>query len=196
MLTRPTVYTLPPPPIDRREVLRYAGGREGDSETDALLDRVIGEAMPLYTYTAVLRQAAIEPIAGGVAIEGLPFPSRALADALAGARRALLFAVTVGPRADRLRSRYARLSPARALLLDALGSERAEALCEATEARARAEGLRLSRRFSPGYGDLPLTAQRPLFSLLDCERTLGLTLNASLLMSPVKSVTAIAGILD
>lgn len=190
------VYTLDPPPINRREILRYARGREGDAATEALLDEVIAEAAPLYTYTAATRILPVTVTEGGVTAEGISLPSRALAAALCGARRALLFAVTVGPRADRLLSRYARLSPSRALLLDALGSERAEALAEATVARVGAEGYRLTRRFSPGYGDLPLTAQRALFSLLSPERTLGLTLNASLLMSPAKSVTAIAGILD
>ena len=190
------VYTLPAPPIDRREVLRYAGGREGNATTDALLDSVIAEAAPLYTYTAAVRICPISANGNSVTVGQLPLSSRALAAALNGARRAAVFAVTVGPRADRLLSRYARLSPARALLLDALGSERAEALTEATVAALQAEGYALTRRFSPGYGDLPLEAQHVLFSLLDCERTLGLTLNKSLLMSPAKSVTAIAGILD
>ena len=190
------VYTLPAPPIDRREVLRYARGREGDAATEALLNEVIAEAAPLYTYTATTRILPLTVGEDTVTLDGLTLSSRALAAALCGAGRALLLAVTVGPRADRLLSRYARLSPARALLLDALGSERAEALCEATVAHVTAEGYRLTRRFSPGYGDLPLAAQRVLFSLLDCERTLGLTLNESLLMSPAKSVTAIAGILD
>ena len=49
-------------------------------------------------------------------------------------------------------------------------------------------------RFSPGYGDLPLTAQREMFRMLECEKRIGVYLNESLLMSPSKSVTAIVGL--
>ena len=44
------------------------------------------------------------------------------------------------------------------------------------------------------YGDLPLEAQRDVFALLNPEKRIGVTLNDGLLMSPSKSVTAIAGI--
>ena len=56
------------------------------------------------------------------------------------------------------------------------------------------KGVLLKPRFSAGYGDLPLTVQREIFSQLNPDRKIGLTLNESLLMSPSKSVTAFAGI--
>ena len=59
-----------------------------------------------------------------------------------------------------------------------------------------AEGRFLTDRFSPGYGDLPLTAQRQLCEALDTGRRIGLSLSPSLLMIPGKSVTAILGISD
>ena len=80
------------------------------------------------------------------------------------------------------------------MFFQAIGAERIESLCDAFCAEREAEGLRLRPRFSPGYGDLPLELQRDLFRGLDCSRKIGLTLNESLLMSPSKSVTAIAGI--
>ena len=49
-------------------------------------------------------------------------------------------------------------------------------------------------RFSPGYGDLPLDVQRPLFAALDVPRKIGVSLTDSLLMAPSKSVSAIIGI--
>ena len=49
-------------------------------------------------------------------------------------------------------------------------------------------------RFSPGYGDVPLDAQRDIFSALDISKNLSVYLNDSLLMSPSKSVTAFVGI--
>ena len=63
-----------------------------------------------------------------------------------------------------------------------------------TPALMEAEGLSLRPRFSPGYGDFPLSMQTPIFDALDCPRKIGVSLNASLLMSPSKSVTAVIGL--
>ena len=124
--------------------------------------------------------------------------SHDLAVALRGCERVVLFAATVGHTIDRLIARYGKIAPSRALLLQAIGAERVEALCNrfcdelAKEARAR--GLATRPRFSPGYGDLSLELQRELFRILDCPRRIGLSLNQSLLMSPTKSVTALVGL--
>lgn len=50
-------------------------------------------------------------------------------------------------------------------------------------------------RFSPGYGDLPLALQPDLLNFLNAQRWVGITVGETLLMSPMKSVTAIMGIL-
>jgi hypothetical protein len=124
-------------------------------------------------------------------------PSAALARNLAGCKRAILFAATVGLEVDRLIARYSRLQPVKGLMFQAIGTERVEALCDAFCADMDCRmGGGLRRRFSPGYGDLPLELQNNIFRVLDCSKTIGLTLNGSLLMSPTKSVTAIAGIAD
>ena len=124
--------------------------------------------------------------------------SKALSRCLAGCGGAVVFAATVGMGLDRLIHRAQATSPARALMLQALGAERIEALCDAfcrdLAAQAAERGLAARPRFSPGYGDWPLEAQRDIFRLLDCPRRIGLTLNNSLLMSPTKSVTAVVGL--
>lgn len=134
-------------------------------------------------------------------VSEIPFantPSQDLRQLLQDCDRAVVFAATVGIGLDRLIARYSRVSPARALLFQAIGAERIEALCDlfcGEIAREQAAlGRRTTMRFSPGYGDLPLELQRSIFPLLDCSRKIGLTLNESLLMSPSKSVTAIFGI--
>lgn len=53
--------------------------------------------------------------------------------------------------------------------------------------------LFLRARFSPGYGDFPLAAQRPLLDALDASRRAGISLTDTLLMTPSKSVSAIVG---
>ena len=83
-------------------------------------------------------------------------------------------------------------------MLQAIGAERIEALCdvfcEKIRLDAESAGLFPRPRFSPGYGDFPLELQKDIFRVLDCSRKIGLTLNESLLMSPSKSVTAVIGL--
>ena len=63
-------------------------------------------------------------------------------------------------------------------------------------AEAAARGLHCGTRFSPGYGDLPLSTQPVLLGALDAGRLLGITLSPALLMSPTKSVTAVVGLFE
>ncbi len=195
------VYTwsCPAPPLHRAEILRYAGCREETPELAPLLEDCLDQLLPALRYEVCYRRLS-------TAVEGeriflgadLQIQSSALAAQLEGCEQALLFAATIGLGADRLISRYSRLSPTKALLFQAIGAERIEALCDAfcqeMQNQLLSEGLHPRRRFSPGYGDLPLTLQKDLFRLLDCSRKIGLSLNASLLMSPSKSVTALMGL--
>lgn len=190
------VYSAPP--ICRREALRYAGCGEETPEVAKLLDEVLAQAEPVLTYQVCWREFSIA-VNGGVCELGFAkVESTALAKNLAGCEKIVLFGATVGVGMDRLIARYGRTSPAKGVMAQALGAERVEALCDAfcdeLAEQKRAEGLFLRPRFSPGYGDLPLALQTDIFAVLDCPRQIGLTLNASLLMSPSKSVTAIVGL--
>ena len=170
--------------VNVRELLRYAGHRaEAEDELRELLSSVIEEALPALTYQVCYRRM---PLAELPALQA----SKGLTRSLRGSREVVLFGATVGLELDRLIARYQRISPARALLFHALGAERIECLCDAF----CGEFPGATTRFSPGYGDFPLSAQRDLFALLDCSRKIGLTLNESLIMSPSKSVTAIFGV--
>ena len=127
-----------------------------------------------------------------------PLPGQVLSRHLQNCPKVILFAATVGLTIDRIIQRHFVTEPAIAVWLNAIGSERVEALCRlfCTELKAdyAAEGLVPIERFSPGYGDLPLAFQKDIFTLLDCPRKIGVTLNQSLLMSPEKSVSALVGL--
>ena len=56
------------------------------------------------------------------------------------------------------------------------------------------EHLYLRPRFSPGYGDFDICYQEPIVRMLNCAKTIGLTLTDSFMMTPTKSVTAVIGI--
>ena len=79
--------------------------------------------------------------------------SKSLALNLQKCEEIILFAATVGLEMDRLIAR-SRLSPVRHLMMQAIGAERVESLCDCFEEQL-AQSLVLRPRFSPGYGDLP-----------------------------------------
>lgn len=183
-----TRLSLPAP--DRREVLRYAGCRQETPDMTALFEDCVRETAGLFTAQVCWLTLTVTPTEDGVRLGELSIPSRLLAETLDGCGQALVFTATVGHPIDRLIARYSRLSPARAVMLQALGTERVEALCDLF-CKQQAP---LTQRVSPGYGDIPLTLQGDIFRLLTPHRYIGVTLQESLLMAPAKSVTAIAGI--
>lgn len=119
--------------------------------------------------------------------------SRDISRVLAGCKEAYILAATVGIETDRLLAKLEIVSPAKYFITDALASAAAESLCEYSDSVLRGGGEK-PMRFSPGYGDLPLEIQPQILSMLNAFQNLGITLSASLLMKPVKSVTAIMGI--
>ena len=194
------VYTeiFPAPPVSRTEILRYAGAREATPELEALLEEVLSEAQELLTYKVCWQKLPVSQTADGLDLTFAKTGSQKLGSHLEGCSHIVLFAATVGIGLDRRIARYGRTSPAKALLLQAMGAERIEALCNAFSQKIKTatapEGLHTTSRFSPGYGDLSLELQRDIFRTLNCAGRIGLTLNDSLIMSPSKSVTAIIGI--
>ena len=185
--------TLPPP--DEREIRRYAGCPTG---ADDVLRDCIGELCDKLTYRVCYAEFDARQADGVLDLGFAKTESKDLEKVLAGCDRVLLFASTVGLAPDRLIKKYSRLSPTKTLFMQAIGSERVEALCDAfcaaKSAEYGADGYWLTPRFSAGYGDLPLSLQHDIFAALDVTRNLGIILNDSLLMMPSKSVTAIAGI--
>jgi len=197
MNTEIITKSYPPPPFCEKEILRYAGCKAANEETQLLLQSCIDEAKCRLLYNVCWRELTFDTD-GNVCNFGLfSFSSEKLAKNLCGCKSVILFCATVGIAMDRLIAKYNRLSPARAVMLQAPGSERVEALCDSfCEDMMKSRNITLRPRFSPGYGDLPLAVQRDIFSVLDCSKRLAVFLNDSLLMSPSKSVTAFAGICE
>ena len=196
MMTAVQQWSAPLPDVDLREMLRYAACRAPDEQTLALAETCAAEGEKVLRPGLCWLEVPLTVREDEVDLGFARFTSRKLADTLRGCDRAVVFAATVGLELDRLIARYGRISPSKGLMMQALGAERIEALCDAFCAWLAQEyaPLTLRQRFSPGYGDLPLTAQRAMFDALQCHRRIGLYLNESLLMSPTKSVTAIVGI--
>ncbi|MBE5771499.1 MAG: Vitamin B12 dependent methionine synthase activation subunit [Clostridiales bacterium] len=196
MKTEVLVKCYPSIPFDETEILRYAGCKKKSEQIASLLSECMAEAKEKICYRVCFCTLPASVAENGCDFGAFSLESRHLARRLQGSKEAILFAATLGLDLDRLIARYGRLSPAKGLLFQAIGAAQIEALCDQfCRDIEKDAGVRLLPRFSPGYGDLPLSVQKKIFSCLGCEERIGLFLNDSLLMIPTKSVTAFAGII-
>lgn len=185
------------PPIQEKEILRYAGCKEAQEEFLSQMREGLKELEGKLEYKVCWAEFPVVHEKTGVDLTFARVSSQGLMKNLEGCERIILFLATIGLGIDRLITRYSRISPVKALWFQAIGAERIESLCdlfcaEAAE-KCRLEGKETRPRFSPGYGDLPLSLQKDIFRVLEGEK-MGVFLNESLLMTPSKSVTAIVGI--
>lgn len=111
--------------------------------------------------------------------------------------KAAVMAATLGIEAERRIRYYERTDLSKGLILDACATayieEICDQLCEKIQQEASMESKYLTKRYSPGYGDLPLNTQREILSVLEAEKKIGLTCTEGYIMLPRKSVTAIVG---
>lgn len=188
--------------IDWKEARRYLGLHRGGGTVDEVLEaglRDCGRAlMACARPRSVWRRFPLALGEGRVETAGLQVESLHLRRHLEGCTAVCLFAATLGPEVDRLLHRASVTDVSRAVMIQACAASLLEVYCDeccaAIAAQTAAEGLTLRPRFSPGYGDFPLTAQPELLRRLDGPRKIGLTATDTCLLAPIKSVTAVIGV--
>lgn len=176
--------------LNRREAMRYLGGADVTltESMNRLMDEceqeILKNAAPKYLYTVI----------------GLPCDEITLGSAvkkhLEGCERAVMMCATLGAEIDRL-IRVAQIRDmARAVVLDSFASVAIEQVCGKVDEEIAEifPDWHMTFRFSPGYGDYPIEMQKLFLQRLDAARKIGLSTNESFLLTPVKSITAIAGL--
>ena len=188
--------------IPEAEILRYLGykGNRPDENVMRLVLACSAEINDIADYHACRERVPLTDTENGILLQDVLLPGKAIRRNLDGCREAFAFAATVGPAVDRRIAMLKYREPAKALVMDAAASAAVEAFCDeindAWEKDSLAEGKFLRLRFSPGYGDLPISVQKDLLRLLDAAHLAGITLTDSMMMIPRKSVSAVIGIAD
>ncbi len=186
--------------IDEREAARYLGCQENPLPSDIqkriqkasqkvmelAAPRIIEREFHFYNATFQLENTCFQ-------IEG-----HSAHDYLKNCDSCILMAATLGSAIDELIRRTQITDMAEAVVIDSCASCAIENVCnnwqKQTEERLKESHRYATDRFSPGYGDLPLTMQREFCQLLDTSRKIGLSVSDGGLLTPIKSVTAILGI--
>lgn len=187
--------------ISEKEVLRYLGFRQHtpDENTLRFICAVESALQTEIRPKSIYGEFPLAFLSNReVKIGDKVFESEKLRRHLNGCERILVFAATLGARADSLLRRYSATDRAKAAVAQAVLAAATESYCDEVCAeiakKENKNGWYLRPRFSPGYGDMALTAQRDLFALLEITKRTGIVLTQSCLMLPTKSVTAFIGL--
>lgn len=187
--------------LDLSEVLRYMGcpGHQADEALRATVEQcaqaLLRTARPRWAYRAF----PITMEEGGVRLSsGLLLPGEDLRAHLTGCHQVVVFCATLSPQVDSLIRQAESRDMLQALALDCCATTAVEQVCDQIETfiHEAYPGCYFPFRYSPGYGDLPLSLQGQLLTLLDAPRKIGLCASATSILTPRKSVTALIGVSD
>jgi hypothetical protein len=185
---------------DAAEVLQAQELPEEDALTPRL-HRLLDGAMRAYATLveprAVCEEVSPERFAGVLAPLGVPAGDLAVGRVVPRATGLVLYVATLGEALPaRIRHLFDEGELAEGWMLDAVASAGADLLSDRLAERLRArraaggeDGVRVLP-YSPGYCGWPTRGQRPLFDALR-PHEIGVTLNDSCLMSPIKSVSGV-----
>lgn len=183
-----------------REAVRYLGyGRHAiDEQTLALVESSMEELSSGVRERFIYRIFELSQEGETLKIGDWEIKSRSLSKNMKGCRQAAVFAATLGPEADQMIRRASVTEMAKAVVLQACAAALLEEYCDSCQDRIAQEmaeeGKYLRPRFSPGYGDFDICHQEMVLKILQADKTIGLTMTKSFMLTPTKSVTALIGI--
>lgn len=191
--------------ISKKEVLRYLGYRNQilSYDMENLIDITIDEAYNIikpryvYRYFEILSKDSsyLELKDTNVYMKGKDISAH-----LNGSKECYLMAVTLGVEIDKKIRYYEHSSITKAMILDACATTAVENVCDIVcsiiKNDLKKDGLTITRRYSPGYGDFDINIQREILNLVDAEKLIGLTATRNNILIPRKSVTAVVGVID
>jgi Vitamin B12 dependent methionine synthase, activation domain len=185
---------------EAREVLAAQGLPEEDAlalRLRRLLDDALAACAALVEPRAVCEEVSAERFASVLAPLAIPGDDLVVGQVYPRADGLALFVATLGEALPaRIRQLFDEDALAEGWMLDAVASAGADLLADRLAERYRQKlvgrGLGHARvlPYSPGYCGWPTRGQRPLFDALRPEE-IGVTLNDSCLMSPIKTVSGV-----
>ena len=188
--------------IDAAEVLRFQGYKQGRDtpgpDVVALFYEALALGRRLMAPRAVIRWVAVTRGApDGLEAGGVTLTIPAIGESWGEVEWIVAAVCTIGAALER---RVTELWEARELplaaMLDSVGSGAVESLAEYVNDELCQEGLRrgvkVTNRISPGYGGWDVAQQTALFRLCAGD-AIGVTLNEARFMTPVKSISLLAG---
>ncbi len=187
---------------DKKTVMRRLGSQKAQfsATLEREIDAYLQAAQLLFSVKGKALSVPVQIVSEGlIRVAGHNIESRQLARLMSQSREAYLMCTSIPTReVEKINAAMQTGEGLKAIVLDAYASEFVDGALDVIESRKnealRRTGQKLTRhRFSAGYGDLDIKYQKVFFDLLDMS-TLGVELSEQYLLSPEKSVIAIAGV--
>lgn len=179
--------------IDSAQLARLFRG--ADQDMSARIDRATLAVNEAAHPAHVTAHFALDE---GRRLGGLTLEGESIRCHLEGCREVVVGVCTLGSEIDRLLERLQLSDLALAYLVDLAAGLAVDNLAEATWRdvcrNGETAGLRVTTRFSCGYGDFPLSQQGDILRLSGADRTLRIQVNAGGMMYPTKTITYLAGL--
>jgi len=190
MISVPIIKILPD--IEKLRKKLHVNSTREESLLVKILEEVVNVLDPKYSYKRIVFNEA--------PLQAMINRSNELASFLKGSAEGFVVICTVGHGAVKLIDGYQHSNDMiSALYADRICSDAVENLAEYISKELLNKFFdhdlyKLTRRYSPGYGDLPLECQKDLFSLFN-QSDLDIILTDKNYMNPDKSISYIVGIL-
>ena len=186
--------------MDDKEVLRYLGHKNQtiDKYIFKLIEECRSEIKQITKGRYIYKFFDITIEKQNIKLDNtvFEFDSNNLSRLLQNCSSCILMAVTLGSEIDSKMRYYQVTDMTKAVVFDACANAAIEDLCDNAqdEVKSKIGNKSLTMRYSPGYGDLPVTFQKSFLSAVNADRAIGLTSNSSDILFPSKSVTAVCGV--
>ncbi|MBR1657100.1 MAG: methionine synthase [Synergistaceae bacterium] len=169
-----------------------------NDELESMVIEAFGRLEGYITPRCVWGRFNVSRFDGGLEVEGAYLRSNDIARLTARSDECIMLAATLGHETDRQITIAQNRNMLEGIALDACASVRIDAFIDqfisSEIVPTLHEGERMTSRFSPGYGDLSMNVTEDIIAILNATKRIGLSVTRSMMMSPIKSVTAIAGL--
>ena len=184
-----------------KDALTYLGAKGEDKEARALVERVYEEYVEVFLPRQITAFYPLEDFFPELIFAGteIRLEGESIRHHFAGATEGLFSAFTLGIAFDKKVRELSLSRPTESVALNAIGSAYAERKADELLRKVRdekeAQGYKTNFRFCPGYGDLPLEANRMIVSALNATKKIGLIVTENGLLQPMKSIVGVTACL-
>ena len=190
--------------VEKSEVVKYLEhiGKEIDNDLDSKINQCIKETKneidTKYVYQIYDIKKDLNLNTVQFENTNLILKSKDISELLRNCDKCVLMCATLGFNIEKNIRRYSYNNLTKGIIIDACATTSIEEVCDLVQDsildKVAKEEKSLTMRYSPGYGDLDISANRDILNVLDAHRKIGVTVTNTGIMIPRKSVVALIGI--
>lgn len=179
--------------MNKKDIYKYLGMKtSGDQKTEDLIDECILEVEKIARFKAIHKMLTLEHQPLRIVEWDLLLESKDLELYFENCSQCMVVAGTLGIQVDKQVRLYEHIDMSKAVVFNAVCNHYLELCMDKYE-----EGFSLKKRtfrFCPGYGDFDISYNQKVYQYMKLDKILGLSLNESSLLIPLKSMIGFIGI--